>query len=543
MVKKIFMLLSFFMFSLNVYADNECILRVGVDKNLKPHEFKDSNNTITGFNIQLIDTISKQLGCRLVLKEAGWKEKYEYLSSNKIDAAFVTKLKDNENNFITIPVHAFVYHWVVTNINNNSYSNVKYIYAADKSIDIETIKKQYNNADIILLDTEDAVLEKIINDSTAVGVLSANFVLYTSQLNHFKNIKVIDEPLSSSYMYLTINNPVLASKMIEVIDNLKSNGIYFKILTSSMVRKDINSILKMIITICIIIILIVIMIILWNLSLNRVVKNKTKSLVSEIELHKQTKSRLLELKDELLMASKLATIGEMALCFAHEVNNPIGIMRLNLPVLKDIYEKYEQYYSKADLEDIKYSLKTVDDCIVRIKKTVEDMRVYGTKSNNQYELVNLAECLDTAVNLTHSLISKVTNSFQVKYDKLIPLIYGNKSQIEHMIVNLIQNACYALQNKSQSIICSVYYDNIFNMVILSIQDEGVGIPDDLIHRVTVPFFTTRANEGGTGLGLSIVLRIIKEHSGYLDIISKEGEGTTVKLFFPCADYEKNEVKK
>jgi polar amino acid transport system substrate-binding protein len=98
---------------------------------------------------------------------------------------------------------------------------------------------------------------------------------------------------------------------------------------------------------------------------------------------------------------------------------------------------------------------------------------------------------------------------------------------------LILNACQALRTHEESIVLATRYDGENGDVVLEIRDEGEGIAPEHVPHLTDPFFTTKREQGGTGLGLSVSAGIVKEHRGFLEFVSANGQGTVVTLRLPA----------
>ncbi|MCK4751310.1 MAG: hypothetical protein KAT15_29835, partial [Bacteroidales bacterium] len=128
--------------------------------------------------------------------------------------------------------------------------------------------------------------------------------------------------------------------------------------------------------------------------------------------------------------------------------------------------------------------------------------------------------------------------FSCQYTKDLPKIKGNFHQIEQVIINLVTNACQALENKEQGITIQTTQDKDSGWITVTVQDEGVGIPEENILQIIDPFFTTKRDIGGTGLGLSVSYRIVKNHGGELIFPSKPGKGTVAILKLPIFDQTK-----
>ena len=138
-----------------------------------------------------------------------------------------------------------------------------------------------------------------------------------------------------------------------------------------------------------------------------------------------------------------------------------------------------------------------------------------------------------ALTLVNNLINKSTQHFSVHYGENLPEIAGHYQRLEQVVINLIQNACQALSNDEESISLTTYYDKVNKTIHLEVKDEGIGISEQQLPRITDPFFTTKRDSGGLGLGLSISSSIIIEHSGHLKFMPNLKKGTLVKLSLPA----------
>ena len=127
-----------------------------------------------------------------------------------------------------------------------------------------------------------------------------------------------------------------------------------------------------------------------------------------------------------------------------------------------------------------------------------------------------------------------TDSFEAQYAESLPAVIGNRQRLEQVVVNLVQNACEALANRAKSIRVATIFEPDTESVVVVVEDEGVGIPPEQLKDLTVPFFTTKRDQGGTGLGLSVSSGIVEEHDGELSFASTHGQGTCAKLILPAS---------
>jgi polar amino acid transport system substrate-binding protein len=206
-----------------------------------------------------------------------------------------------------------------------------------------------------------------------------------------------------------------------------------------------------------------------------------------------------------------------------------------LPVLDEYYEKDRDFsigsVRYAEMRDrIPRLLSGISDGSKRINEIVEDLRSFlRMDASDMNQSVDVNAVLRSAISLLSNMINKSTNHFSVNYGDNLPKLRGNSHRLEQVIINLIQNACQALPDTRRGISLSTSYDEKTSSIVVRVQDEGVGIPSDVLPHITDPFFTTRSHSGGIGLGLSISLRIVKEHGGTLSFTSEPGKGTLAEI--------------
>ncbi|MCF6179176.1 MAG: response regulator [Geopsychrobacter sp.] len=258
------------------------------------------------------------------------------------------------------------------------------------------------------------------------------------------------------------------------------------------------------------------------------------------------------LQNEADRASRLASLGQLAAGVAHEINNPNGLILLNMPTLRDfIADALDQLneiqpetriggLSLMRAREIAPQLTDeMEDAARRIRQIVEDLKDFASRDSRD-TIINfdLNNSVEKALRLANNTIRKATDSFHCDLADSLPQVHGNPQRIEQVIVNLLINACEALEERSASLQLKTCINPAKKMVELQVMDQGSGIkPADMKH-ITDPFFTTRRETGGTGLGLSVSARIVREHGGRLDFDSKLGQGTCATLGLPIIAEEK-----
>ncbi len=269
----------------------------------------------------------------------------------------------------------------------------------------------------------------------------------------------------------------------------------------------------------------------------------------DISARKRAEDEVRHSQTMLIQANKMSSLGLLVSGVAHEVSNPNKFIKLNSSFLagawKDIQEILDRHNQTDDsfhiaglpYEEMKVAipklLSGISDGSQRINNIVERLREFSREDRSSSDgIVDINESVRRSLQLMDNYIQKHTNNFSTKFGESLPLVSGSSQQIEQVVINLVQNALQALKDRSGAITVRTEHDAENRQVIVEVLDTGIGIPEEVVKRVTEPFFTTKFNSGGTGLGLSISLSIIKDHHGLLEFRSEEGKGTTVRIVLP-----------
>jgi PAS domain S-box-containing protein len=252
-------------------------------------------------------------------------------------------------------------------------------------------------------------------------------------------------------------------------------------------------------------------------------------------------------EERVFQAGRLVSLGTLVSGVAHEVNNPNNFIMLNAPLLAAIWDKVLPVLRRADRgelggvgldqldADVRGLLGGIAEGAARIKNIVGELKQYARLTDDgSHTLVAVGEIVASAVLLLGKTIRSHTDHLSVRCAEDLPLVKGVAQRLEQVVVNLIQNACLALENPSQAIEITAAHDRRSDTVRITVRDEGAGIRPEDLPRVADPFFSTRAGQGGTGLGLPISLKILKEHGGRLELDSAPGAGTRARIVLPAA---------
>ncbi|PLX92697.1 MAG: hypothetical protein C0621_08985 [Desulfuromonas sp.] len=258
----------------------------------------------------------------------------------------------------------------------------------------------------------------------------------------------------------------------------------------------------------------------------------------------------IRLREEAARSAHLAALGEISAGIAHEINNPTGVLLLDLaiiqqafvdaaPILDDHFDMQGDFpfsglpYSEMKTE-VAALLEESRESTLRIKKIVEELRNFSRPGDTgHFTRIDLKIVIEKALTLVRSQLRKSTDNLQVLTPKCPCFTKGNLLRLEQVLINLLLNASQALKNRRDAITIELTPGEKYHT--LTVRDEGCGIDERLLSQVTDPFFTTRREEGGTGLGLSISSRIISEHQGRLNIESVVNQGTAISLTLPICN--------
>lgn len=295
-----------------------------------------------------------------------------------------------------------------------------------------------------------------------------------------------------------------------------------------------------------------------ELSQSLEIKTKQNKLLEDLN------KKLKETQAELIHKEQMAGVGRLAAGIAHEINNPLGFISSNIETLKGYmgtFKIVEELFShiivnsfndlpepiqkrietevdvkeiKFIKEDLKFLFEDTEEGLARVKHIVNGLKNFSSIDKNEnLHFYNLSESIENIVNITLGQ-SRDEVKIETKLEST-PDILAYGSELNQAILNIIRNAINAVTDMFDKddgyVNISVVSDDGY--VYCIVEDNGVGIPEDMFSDILKPFFTTRSVGSGTGLGLSIAYDIIvTKHNGALDIESKVGEGTKVMIKLP-----------
>lgn len=246
---------------------------------------------------------------------------------------------------------------------------------------------------------------------------------------------------------------------------------------------------------------------------------------SETELE-DTLRRLCETQNQLIQSMKLTLLGELAAALAHELNQPLTVIKgLSQNLLK----------SSVDGSPVHEKMRLVAESAKKMECVINHLRVFSRREGPEMNPVDLNQVVRDAFFMLRELLGK--HSIEVELElPCLPKVAGSANRLEQVIVNLVANAKDAMPDGGKlKITTSVVEENGQRAVRVSIRDSGAGMPPEILSKAFEPFFTTKEAGKGTGLGLYICSGIVKEHNGSLSVESSAGKGTAFHITIPVMD--------
>lgn len=267
----------------------------------------------------------------------------------------------------------------------------------------------------------------------------------------------------------------------------------------------------------------------------------------------QVEHTLVDLKQaqkQLVQSEKMASLGELTAGIAHEIQNPLNFVNNFSEVTQELLEELRQELKQGNedavqdlMDDIIQNLEKINHHGKRADGIVKGMLQHSRTSSGQKELVDINILCDEYLRLSYHGLRAKDKSFNAKFetslDNTIPKIHVMPQEMGRVILNLINNAFYAVNKMQQKaapdyvptvrLVTQMYQDKIQ----ISVEDNGSGIPEHIKDKIFQPFFTTKPTGEGTGLGLSLSYDIVKAHGGELSLETELGRGTTFHIVIPA----------
>jgi histidine kinase len=255
-------------------------------------------------------------------------------------------------------------------------------------------------------------------------------------------------------------------------------------------------------------------------------------------------TKRLETEQQLIQASKMATLGEMATGIAHELNQPLSVIKTSSSFFVRKINKNEL----IDSEILSNMLNKIDSNVDRATKIINHMRQFARKSDMDFEKVQINEVLVRAFEIFSQQLKLRGIEVVWEIEKNLPKINADPGRLEQVFINLLLNARDAIEDRwgcqeDREAVKKIIFktSRMGDTVICEVCDTGKGVPSSIRNKIFEPFFTTKEVGKGTGLGLSISYGIVKDCGGEIRVTPNIPEGACFVLTFPIAEksHERN----
>jgi polar amino acid transport system substrate-binding protein len=538
---------------------------VGGDRSYPPYEFLDKDGLPSGYNVELTRAIGRVMGLQVEFRLEHWADAKRSLDLKQIDVLQgIVYSEERAKELEFTPPHTFIHQSLFARKGSppaNSFHDLqgKRVLMLRDGITHETVMRTYPQVLPIPTNTNADALQQLAAGNGDYALVPKLPGLYLIRELGLTNLAPMGDPLAvQGYGWaMAKGNYELAATFGEGLAILKNTGeykiIYDKWLgvmePRGMVWKEVLWKGAMVFAP---LVLVLGLMAFWSWSLRREVARSTSELTREIAERRRTEEELRKNHEQLLQAAKMAALGVLVSGVAHEINNPNGLILLDLQLLKDVLEDAEpildehgRRHGDFTLGNLRYSrlkealpqmMSEALDASRRVKRIVADLKDFGRQGDPELQdSMSLNEVLGTSVRLMENMLRRSTSRLVIDCAEGLPFVRGNAPRMEQVVVNLIMNACQALPDRDKGIALRTYLTAERDAVCLEVQDEGVGIPEENLVHITDPFFTTKREMEGTGLGLAVSASIVKEHGGTISFESILGQGTVARVRLPLKE--------
>lgn len=266
----------------------------------------------------------------------------------------------------------------------------------------------------------------------------------------------------------------------------------------------------------------------------------------------------------LVHSEKMAGVGQLAAGMAHEINNPVAYVSNNLSVLRrdvagvmEILQAYracrrhiaeadpqaagqlDQLEKDHDLEWIQENIETLVKSslggLARVRDIVKNLRDFARLDEAEFDYLDLRTAIDATVAVMRNVIDGKRLNVRREFSPA-PRVYCRPAKIHQVLHNVLLNAIQASHSGGE---IRIALSGDEQSALIDIQDQGVGIDEETLPKIFEPFFTTKPVGEGAGLGLAFCYGVMRNHGGSIDVSSRAGEGTTVRLRLPVSAVPKN----
>ncbi|MDH3572429.1 MAG: ATP-binding protein [Desulfobacteraceae bacterium] len=252
----------------------------------------------------------------------------------------------------------------------------------------------------------------------------------------------------------------------------------------------------------------------------------SKRMVSRIAMADHEKKMM---NRQIVETGKLASVGKLAAGIAHEINNPVAIMVEEAGWIGDLLEE-EEFHESENLNEFERALKQIKTQGHRCKEITHKLLSFARKTDSRTQETQVNDLVKELVALSEQRAKYSKITIDTNLEKNLPITYMAQSEMQQILLNLINNSIDAMDKKGGELTITTYSEG--DGIGIKVSDNGPGIPEANLSRIFEPFFTTKPVGKGTGLGLSICYGIIQKMGGQIEVESVIDSGTTFHIRLP-----------
>ncbi|HET9554411.1 MAG TPA: transporter substrate-binding domain-containing protein [Anaeromyxobacteraceae bacterium] len=545
-------------------AELPAVIVVGGDRDYPPYEFLGPDGKPAGYDVDLTRAIAEVMGMKVEIRLGAWSAQREALAAGRIDALEGLSWSEaRARDFDFAPPHTVVHHAIFARRETPAVGSIEALRGHAVVVHRggymdDTLTAAGQGGSLLRTDTPADALRLLASGQGEYAVVAAVPGMWLVKDLKLDNLRPV-APRVAAVPYghaVRKGNAELLARFTEGLAILQKTGRYDRIRERWLGvleprGMDWGLFTRYAALVVVPLLLGLVASAVWTRQLQRLVAERTASLAAEVAERQRAVEELRRKQQELLQADKLAALGVLVSGVAHEINNPNGLVLLDVPAVRaawldagEVLDAHRAAEGDFDVGGLPWSrmrgeiprlLDEMQDGARRIKRIVDDLKDFARRDDAaRTEPFDLNAAVAAALRLVDGTTRKATARLEVALAPGLPPARGSAQRIEQVVVNLVLNACQALPGPERGVAVATGWDAARGRLRLTVRDEGVGIPPEHLARLTEPFFTTKRDAGGTGLGLSVSAGIVEEHGGALEFASAPGQGTTVTVWLPAA---------
>ncbi len=237
------------------------------------------------------------------------------------------------------------------------------------------------------------------------------------------------------------------------------------------------------------------------------------------------------LEEQLVQSAKLAAVGRLISGIAHEVNNPVSIIKLHIASVMQNIE------SQKLPEDLIETLRVIQRQNNKIGQIIAGLQAFSRQGYFSPDWINVNQTVHTALRLVENTLQNQDIVYQAELEDSLPKVFLDPIRIEQVLLNLFNNAIEAMPGGGVLTVSTTLKTDQTDedWLVIRVRDTGTGIEEEHLAQLFDPFFTTKEVGEGTGLGLSVSYGLIQEHRGRIEVSSQPGKGSEFQIYLPLTE--------